>query len=608
MAIESHDVFRRVCKNKGKRFLRPALVALCMAILVTLSPIQPSERLNYTNVARANENQLRSRFLKDDVTAQAIASGQLTNYDINTFGLELGYATGRTDTFAYRVVSAIRQLGYSQPYDRPAGMRIGQVLLLKFQTHNRLNQSLVLTRETLLELDRQLLISETADLSRGPAFPLYARMMETPLNEPSKEHLARIYHDTFIGIPQYLVPWTEENFIAFVTLQLSGLLADRNQSDRSQLCNGFYNPQIGFDCKIATNEIYGFNDDYHVVEAFLHEYAHYMDRNIYYPASGLAAGLFDTTSFYSISFDVSKPKVDVWTFYPYKRGPEVPGTEFISSYGTGWQSLAYPQHFTAYEDFAESFAGYILAGNIFRELARRNTYLAQKYEWLKARVFQGIEYDTGDWKSIELLQDRQYPVGSYGALAFNVIDYAWINPTHLWDSALPKCPNEPCTYSISGEYPIAFPSGGSALPLNVNATRCCTWEAVSDVPWITLRNPHGSGPKTLSYSIAINDEDRARTGNIRVGGNTFTITQLPQPVLVSAQAAGKDLIVNGRHFGLGALVLINGRVRNTSNDPQNPTDTLIVKKFTKHVRTGETVTLQVYSGLLVTNQIQFTRQ
>ncbi len=45
-----------------------------------------------------------------------------------------------------------------------------------------------------------------------------------------------------------------------------------------------------------------------------------------------------------------------------------------------------------YEDFAESYNYYILHGVAFRKLARENEILQQKYNYLKTRVFKGLEY------------------------------------------------------------------------------------------------------------------------------------------------------------------------------------------------------------------------
>jgi hypothetical protein len=47
------------------------------------------------------------------------------------------------------------------------------------------------------------------------------------------------------------------------------------------------------------------------------------------------------------------------------------------------------------EDFAESFAAYVVSGNAFRSMAQGNSVLNEKYEWLKTHVFENFEFATG---------------------------------------------------------------------------------------------------------------------------------------------------------------------------------------------------------------------
>jgi len=75
-------------------------------------------------------------------------------------------------------------------------------------------------------------------------------------------------------------------------------------------------------------------------------------------------------------------------------------TDFVSGYAQT----------DVFEDFAESYAYYVLHGNEFRELAYSNAVLASKYDFLKNKVFNGKEYFTGDdTKEVDLLA-RNYDV------------------------------------------------------------------------------------------------------------------------------------------------------------------------------------------------------
>jgi hypothetical protein len=48
-----------------------------------------------------------------------------------------------------------------------------------------------------------------------------------------------------------------------------------------------------------------------------------------------------------------------------------------------------------FEDFAESFNFYVLHGADFRAIANESTVLAKKYDFLKDKVFSGLEFESG---------------------------------------------------------------------------------------------------------------------------------------------------------------------------------------------------------------------
>lgn len=62
-----------------------------------------------------------------------------------------------------------------------------------------------------------------------------------------------------------------------------------------------------------------------------------------------------------------------------------------------------------YEDFAESYAYYILHGTEFKKLAKSSKILAQKYTFLKNEVFKGKEYTSG-YESKAKILTRNYDV------------------------------------------------------------------------------------------------------------------------------------------------------------------------------------------------------
>lgn len=400
-----------------------------------------------TLALKKNKNKLKSSFLKNDSTAQGIVAGIINNYDVKNFQLTYGVQDGSGDTFAYRIVSAIRQLGYTQELEnRAQGRYLSVGLLNKFQRLNGLPRSDFVTKDILLKLDKLLRDSEASDTERASKFPLYAsqRMIDAPLNEPSKEHLSRILYTSFQALPSRLVFWNENNFKYFTFLLLRGSLGDSHGGNPDingdyKFCSQFYYSEFVDNCVLSSNgKISTVNSDFEMSTLVLHEYAHFLDKGIYslQPPKNTAEGIIDTRDFYTISYDIShgtdgpNPGDKV---YPYRRGLSSRATEFVSSYATGWE---YQGKFNPHEDFAESFVMYVSQGNVFRKLAKNNQYLAQKYQWLKQNVFGGLEYNTGNNAGIKFSQ--KHPTGSFGNLVFNVHDYSTNLPDFIWSYNFPS--------------------------------------------------------------------------------------------------------------------------------------------------------------------------
>jgi N-acetylneuraminic acid mutarotase len=70
------------------------------------------------------------------------------------------------------------------------------------------------------------------------------------------------------------------------------------------------------------------------------------------------------------------------------------------------------------------------------------------------------------------------------------------------------------------------------------------------------------------------------------------------PTIIMASLAGKKLIVRGEYFVRGAVILINGKERETVNDSQNPHTTLTSKKAGKKIRAGDRVQVRNPDGTL----------
>ncbi|MGB5039008.1 MAG: hypothetical protein WBQ66_20555, partial [Blastocatellia bacterium] len=65
------------------------------------------------------------------------------------------------------------------------------------------------------------------------------------------------------------------------------------------------------------------------------------------------------------------------------------------------------------------------------------------------------------------------------------------------------------------------------------------------------------------------------------------------PEITGAEIRDRRLVVTGIRFADGAVILVDGAVQKTSNDPVSPATTLRSRKARKTIDRGETVSLTV---------------
>lgn len=127
-------------------------------------------------------------------------------------------------------------------------------------------------------------------------------------------------------------------------------------------------------------------EDKELVAVLLHEMGHITD-------TGLLQG---STSSEKTSFDdrgtlvyTDDPSADFYSIsWENNSSFTSPETGFISGY-----AMTSP-----FEDFADTYAAYILHGPLFRFYAARDTDLKAKYEFMKETVFDGVEFNFEDEK------------------------------------------------------------------------------------------------------------------------------------------------------------------------------------------------------------------
>lgn len=399
------------------------------------SSLGSSKSSNFSSISQNSSYKisLKSEFFKGDSTAQKIASGESAGVDITTFPLKAVRSYVSTDSFAYRVVSALRMLGYQEGLNSEA--YVGQEFLGDFKRLNNLPVTTMIDGTTLQKIDSQLVDRESEDLKLAKNFPLYSYFITAPKNEPTKEHVAALFDIAFSALPSNLVMWSEANFKAYLRDQ--GGKQFSGSGANYEVCLSVLYPEVDDNCSMNTKGIVTFwGPDLNIVGTQIHEYAHFLDGSIYSKEQGTSRGIIDTNNFYTISYDTSNtsyPAGSTGKPYPIRR-PSSAKDEFVSGYSMGWalsgkdtdKYIRTPQ-----EDFAESFAMYVVTGKVFRELAKSSSVLSQKYDWLKQNVFGGKEYNTGEIRGIAFMKANPTSMdvtnGAYNILHFSTYlsDFAW---------------------------------------------------------------------------------------------------------------------------------------------------------------------------------------
>lgn len=387
---------------------------------------------------------IKSEFFRNDKTAEQIITSESPSVDIRTFTDDINLIqkgiSNSPELFEYKVISALRMLGMSRPDLTSSGYFIGEMLLNKFQKLHGLEISPFVTANVLRKIDTELAFREQKDKELAQRFPLYSRFTESLPNQPTKEHVAALYTLAFESLPPYLVRWDAQYFESFLRAQARDLIVNPS-SNKWGICTAewFMYGVVSRPCptkiSIQEGQVVGFWDEMNLIDMFLHEYAHFLDKSVGYSH----ALTIDTAGFNSISFFKDNPEgyttKNPEEYYRRKQ-PRVYTTEFVTQYAVN----------SPHEDFAESFVMYISQGKVFRELANRNQYLREKYDWFKKNVFNGVEYNTGDIRGISIWQrsievNKNYfesqPLGSIISMPSHPATYSLVIPEYIFEYAFP---------------------------------------------------------------------------------------------------------------------------------------------------------------------------
>jgi hypothetical protein len=354
-----------------------------------------------------------SYFSQDHVAIELVEKNQSRDIKAFTDNINLIKDQNNSPTlFEYKITSALRMLGMTKPTKISSAYYIGELLLNQYQRLHNLEQSPDITADTLNLIDSELFIKEQRDEILAKQFPLYDRFTESVPNQPTKNFVVSLYTLSLQSLPPHLIHWDKLWLEVYLKAQYPAVLVD-STNPSWKICTGAYgiygisNPcsqtstlYPGKTPSLQTNDhLILMWDELNLIDTILHEYGHFIDKNVY-PNNDIA---IDTTAFYNISFNASSPRShvspnDIDKYY--RRDASKNRNEFVSGYAAGnfWT-----------EDFAESFTMYVLQGNPFRELAKQDEFMNEKYEWLKQTVFKGVEYNTGTYIGGVVPSEMQHP-------------------------------------------------------------------------------------------------------------------------------------------------------------------------------------------------------
>ena len=81
--------------------------------------------------------------------------------------------------------------------------------------------------------------------------------------------------------------------------------------------------------------------------------------------------------------------------------------------------------------------------------------------------------------------------------------------------------------------------------------------------------------------------------NYAAGVSAAALQSEPPPKILNVRRSGKNLLMSGESFQMGAVVFINGERQKTRNDDENPTSLLVAKKAGKRLPLDAVVAIQV---------------
>ena len=117
-------------------------------------------------------------------------------------------------------------------------------------------------------------------------------------------------------------------------------------------------------------------------------------------------------------------------------------------------------------------------------------------------------------------------------------------------------------------------------------------------PNVTIETSTRSGSTFPIGTTPVTATGRDASGVRATCSFTVTVTPLNGPRINRVEKQGKKLLVFGSGFSPGAVIVVNNLSQKTSNDPFNPTTSLIGKKAGKKIKAGDVVRVRNADGTL----------
>ncbi len=405
---------------------------------------------------------LKSDFFKNDPIAISIVNGnsyRLISEDyINDLYVLIDSRQARfrenmrinVSSFEYKLFNAFKEMGYNL---------FGEELPLflnTLQEDNNLPVSDIVDSQTLLLIDYKLYEIEKQDKKDSSNYAPFVKFLSSPINEPSTQHLAALYYRFSNTLTSNLPYWgnTIDDFRSNLLWGLGANLGTLLDSSGTKILGGSeyldfkfcassyysgFSSYYGGDC-INQKELLKVHfpiSDYDHSYLTNHEYGHSVGGGLNITIKGINDEMH--YQFGRISFegefvghgcvDCSEGNLNWLRQDNYD--------EFVSLYAReGYRTLIIGGSLSPQEDFAESFTYYRLQGSVFREKAKRNIYLKQKYDFLKDYVFDGMEYNTGNIEDYNLFLSQNPNVTPLELLTYSS-SYRTGQNNLIWNGTYP---------------------------------------------------------------------------------------------------------------------------------------------------------------------------